>query len=67
MIYVPDTMARATLDVGNKQAFGGGADGDTVIAGAQGSAGDGDGGRALDVDAVGVGALVGGLEFHVSH
>lgn len=58
-------MSRATFDVFHPQVPGAGSDRYAVISGPDGATGDGDAGRALDMDSVCVGALVRGDDLHI--
>ena len=64
-LVVPYPMSRATFDVLHPQVTGARSDRNAVVSGPDRAAGDGDAGRTLDMDSVGVGALVRGDYLHV--
>lgn len=65
--YVPDTVAWAAGHLFYPEVGRAGSDGDTVVAGTDSGAGDGDVPRHLNVDAVGIGATARRRDPHAVH
>lgn len=60
-------MARSTSYIFNPQARSGRSDGNTIVAGANLGVEDGDVRRPLDMNAIGVRAVSGGVDLHAFH